>query len=86
MPAPISRPELRGALAIEEVADMKSRSEMFLDAIALSLGLAVGVLAFAQYDSLSASPSANKAGESLEHAGANTTDAIKHDIAARLPH
>ena len=64
---------------------MESRSEMFLDAIALSVGLAVGVLAFA-YDSLSASPSANKAGESLEHAGANTTDAIKHDIAARLPH
>ncbi len=62
---------------------MNSSSEILVDALVLSLGLVIGALAFAQYDGISASQSINKAGEAMEDAGANTTDAADHGSTGR---
>lgn len=57
---------------------MKRSSEILVDALVLSLGLAIGALAFAQYDGMSASQSINNAGEAIEDAGVNSTDAANY--------
>ncbi len=62
---------------------MKRSSEILVDALVLSLGLAIGALAFAQYDGMSASQSISNAGEAMEDAGANSPDATNIDNTGR---